>query len=90
MESEHCTQQGWNGVFRTMNYTQIESFPKKEWYIVVKGSPCSDKEMKFNRKIPVIDELCELSLAKRACLQRAEVIAIVMYTGPMVYLHNFL
>ena len=84
MESEHCTQQGCNQVFRTLNYTQIDSYPKKEWEIVVKGVPCSDNEMKFNRRIPVIDELCELTLAKRASLQRAEVIAIVIYTGPMV------
>ncbi len=84
MESEHCTQQGCSKVFKTLNYTQIESYPKKEWEIVVKGVPCSDKEMRFNRRIPVIAELCELSLAKKASLQRVEVIAIVMYTGPMV------
>jgi hypothetical protein len=84
MEAEHCTLLGSMQTFRTSNYTEIESYPKKEWEIIMKGAPCPEHDMRFNRRIPVISELCELPLAKKACLQRAEVIAVVMYTGPMV------
>jgi hypothetical protein len=87
MEAEHCTQGGSMQKFRTLNYTEIESYPKKEWEIVMKGAPCPDGDMRFNRRIPVISELCDLPLAKKAELKNAEVIAIVMYTGPMVCRH---
>ena len=84
MEAEHCTLGGSTELFKTSNYTEIESHPKKEWDIVMKGAPCPDRDMRFNRRIPVISDLCELPLAKKADLKKAEVIAIVMYTGPMV------
>jgi hypothetical protein len=70
--------------FRTLNHTEIESYPKKEWEIIVKGFPCPEEDLRFNRRIPLISELFELPLTKKAKLQKAEVIAIVMYTGPMV------
>jgi hypothetical protein len=84
MESEHCTQRGSTETFRTLNYTEIESCPRKEWEIIMKSAPCPERDMRFNRRIPVVSVLCELPLAKKAALQRAEVIAIVLYTGPMV------
>jgi hypothetical protein len=87
MEAEHCTKQGCTEKFRTSNYTEIETSPKEEWDIVVKGAPCRDQDMKFNRKIPVIADLCELPLKRKAELLKSEVIAIVMYTGPMVNKH---
>ena len=76
--------------FTTSNYTEIESYPKQEWDIIIKGAACPDYGMQFNRRIPVISELCELPLAKNADLKREEVIAIVMYTGPMVCRHDFI
>lgn len=76
--------------FQTSNYTEIESWPRQEWEIVMKGAPCPAKNMRFNRRIPVISDVSELPLAKRALLQKAEVVAIVMYTGPMVSKHAFL
>ncbi len=84
MESEHCTQPGCNQSFRTLN-TRIQSCPKREWEIVVKGASCSGQNMRFNRKIPLIDNLSELPLAKKALLQKAEIVAVVMYTGPVVF-----
>jgi hypothetical protein len=84
MEAEHCTLEGCEENFRTSNYTEIETSPKKEWKIIMEGAPCSERDMRFNRRIPVITELCERPLAKKAILQKAEIIAIVMYTGPMV------
>ena len=40
--------------------------------------------MKWSRRIPDIDELLELPLARRSNLTRHEVIAVVLYSGPMV------
>ena len=54
------------------------------------GAPCPEQHMRFNRRIPVVSELCELPLAKKAALLKAEVIAIVMYTGPMVCRHRIM
>jgi hypothetical protein len=90
MEAEHCTQQGCTERFRTSNYTEIESNPKKEWGIIMKGAACTEKDMRFNRRIPVVSDLCELPLTKKADLKKCEVIAIVMYTGPMVSKHKVL
>ncbi len=84
MEAEHCTQQGCMERFRTSNYTEIETFPKQEWDIIMNGAPCREQDMRFNRRIPVVAELCDLPLTKKADLWKSEVIAIVMYTGPMV------
>ena len=84
MEAEHCTRGGSEEKFNTLNYTEIESWPKQEWDIVMKKIPCPERDMRFNRRIPEVSKLCELPLAKKALLQKAEVIAIVMYTGPMV------
>jgi hypothetical protein len=87
MEAEHCTLPGCEQIFQTSNYTEIKTCPKKEWEIIMMGAPCPEHDMRFNRRIPVITELCELPLAKKALLQKAEVIAVVMYTGPMVCRH---
>ncbi len=88
MESEHCTKNGCMEKFRTSNrtsnYSGFESYPKKEWEVIVQGTRCPEEEMRFNRRIPNISDLCELPLTKKAKLEKAEVIAVVMYTGPMV------
>ncbi len=84
MEAEHCTLPGFNVSFRTSNYTEIESNPKKEWEIVMKKVSCPAEHMRFNRRIPDLEKLLVLPIAKKSGLSRAEIIAIVMYTGPMV------
>jgi hypothetical protein len=84
MEAEHCTLVGFDLSFRTSNYTEIESNPRKEWEIVMKRVPCPPEHMRFNWRIPDLEKLLMLPTAKKAGLTRAEIIAIVMYTGPMV------
>ena len=84
MESEHCTQQGCTEKFKTLNYTEIESCPKQEWEIIMNRTTCPEHDMRFNRRIPVVSDLCKLPLAIKADLKREEIIAIVLYTGPMV------
>jgi hypothetical protein len=84
MKAEHCSDDAGNYEFETTNHTKIKTNPKKEWGIVVDKIPCSNREMKYSRRIPDIDELVKSPLAKRSYLTRHEVIAVVLYTGPMV------
>ena len=50
----------------------------------MKRVSCPAEHMRFNRRIPDLEKLLVLPMAKKADLSRAEIIAIVMYTGPMV------
>ena len=84
MEAEHCKLTGCDQQFTTLNYTGITTTPRKEWDIVVNRKKCPHEQMRFNRRIPFISDLLELPLARNAKLSEAEVIAIVLYTGPMV------
>ncbi len=84
METEHCHREGFDYTFETSNYTKITTHPKKEWGIVVEKKPCPKEDMKWSRRIPDIDELLKLPLARRSNLTRHEVIAVVLYSGPMV------
>ena len=70
--------------FNTLNYTEIRSCPKREWDIVAQKTACSHEELRFKRRIPIISDLLELPLARKSKLTKPEMIAIVLYTGPMV------
>jgi hypothetical protein len=84
MQAEHCTKAGSKVEFETINYA-IKSTPYREWCIVVDKAKISpEPDMRFDRRIPDIDELMTLDITKRASLRRSEVIAVVLYTGPMV------
>ncbi len=84
MKVEHCIRKGWDYEFVTNNSTKIRTHPRKEWDIVVEGKPCPQEDMKCSRRIPKIADLLKLPLAKRAELTEHEVIAVVLYSGPMV------
>jgi len=86
MEAEHRSRACADFEFETNNY-HIKTTPSKEWMIVVEGKKCPE-QMGFNRRIPDIEHLLSLSTAKEANLQKAEVIAIVLYTGPMYMIYN--
>ncbi len=86
MELEHCTAPVSNWSFETSNYS-VHTTPMKEWELVLKPSPDSTVASAIHdsaRRIPIIDNLLELESARRAGLKRVEVIALVLYTGPMV------
>ena len=84
MKAEHCSKAGSNVEFETLNYS-IKSTPYREWCLIVEKVKVSpEPDMRFGRRIPDIDELMNLDVAKRAKLNRPEVIAVVLYTGPMV------
>ncbi len=89
MRVEHCSLGGHDHEF-TSNYG-VTSTPAQEWLYVVgddkgKRAPCPD--MGHGRRIVSIEEHQERYLAKRAKLWRVEVIAIVLYTGPMSVVYN--
>ncbi len=60
-----------------------DTWPAKEWAITVHGD-YTDAYMGSTRKLQKIEELMNLDVVKQAGLTRYEVIAVVLYTGPMV------
>ena len=87
MKLEHCLKKGSGHEFTTDNY-QITTCARNEWKIIVENEVCL-ADMRNSRKIPSIEDLYNSVLAREAGLLRVEVIAIILYTGPMVYILNF-
>jgi hypothetical protein len=90
MEAEHCHMQDSKAHFTTKNYG-IRTCAHDEWQIVLQEGRVEVSDpthMRYGRRIPKIDELLELSVTKEARLTREEVIAVVMYTGPMYEKYN--
>jgi hypothetical protein len=92
MWREHCQKPGWDKEFITSNYN-IRTTPKQEWMYIVGDEtgnrlPCPAADRGHGRRIVPISELLQLPLSKAANLIRAEMIAIVMYSGPMFVVYN--
>jgi WD40 repeat protein len=85
MRQEHCERAGCNVEFTTGNYT-ITTTPKLEWQYIVESVPCPD--MGHERRIIPISELLQLAISETAKLCEEEVIAIILYTGPMFQIYN--
>ncbi len=86
MQMEHCTGKFCHHVFVTDNY-KISTCPFDEWHITVVGDlskASSDAAKAHGRRFVSIEELMEVEVAVEARLIRPEVIAVVLYTGPMV------
>jgi hypothetical protein len=88
MEAEHCSKAGCAIEFTTGNYG-VTTTPSREWGIVLGLEECSlaerkDRSGNIVRRIPTISDLKALALAVDAKLSDAEIIAVVLYTGPMV------
>ena len=81
MKAEHCGKDGKNE-FETSNYT-IRTCPKNEWDITV-NDKFSLADMRHARQLEKIGELMKKEIAISAGLKRCEVIAVALYTGPMV------
>ncbi len=86
MESEHTMKPGFNKKFTTANY-RITTTPHKEWeYVLTKSHIGTESELRHGRKIPDIAQLLKTDeTVKRSGLMRGEVIAVVLFTGPMVF-----
>ena len=80
MEAEHCAGPGSTHSFTTRNYG-ITTCPSKEWGIVVGSVECPPGG---DRCVPRVGELLGSRMSREAKLVRAEVIAVVLYSGPMV------
>lgn len=76
---------GAEDAFEARNYRTMTTTPKQEWQYVVGGQALlPEHEVAGKRALVAIDELMALKTVEEAKLTRAEVIAIVLYTGPMV------
>jgi hypothetical protein len=85
MRQEHCEKAGCDTSFTTGNY-KITTTPKQEWLYIAGDEtgqllPCPD--MGHGRRIVRISELMQLKLAIDAKLTEVEMLAVVLYTGPM-------
>jgi hypothetical protein len=69
--------------FETSNY-HIKTTASREWNVVVKNDPLSPSESSHGRRVPSLGELELLPMSTKANLSLAEIIALVLYTGPMV------
>ncbi len=85
MRQEHCERAGCNTRFTTGNY-KITTTPRQEWLYIAgdeTGQQVACPDMGHGRQIVRISELMKLKLAKDAKLTDDEMLAIVLYTGPM-------
>jgi hypothetical protein len=82
MEAEHCSLGGAKDEFET-TYKKRKTWPAQEWAITVRGEFRSSHG---TRNLQDIEELKKTDTAVQADLRREEVIAVVLYTGPMVRL----
>ena len=86
MRAEHCIKHGHSFCFTTGNY-HITTTPLKEWEYVVgrrQGRPVPCPDMGSGRRLRALEQLMHIPLTVKSGLTRAEVIAVVLYTGPMV------
>jgi hypothetical protein len=83
MEAEHCHSRDSITCFTTRNY-RIQTCAHDEWRIVVHNDT-KNANMQNNRRIPNIEETLRIPMVEAAKLLRVEVIAVILYTGPMVW-----
>jgi hypothetical protein len=81
MKEEHCDRGGARVAFDTGKNRR--TWPEKEWAITVRGEH-EKADMSRSRKLQKIEDLMNLDVVKQPPLTRYEVIAVVLYTGPMV------
>jgi hypothetical protein len=83
MYAEHCTKLGCDIEFETSNY-HIKTTARREWAVVVDKDPLTSTEDGHARRVPDIEELKVLPMTVKAKILHIEIIALVLYTGPMV------
>jgi hypothetical protein len=82
MKAEHCSKGGSDYCFTTPNYGFVTT-ANQEWRIIVERAACPTQNTSHGRVIRDLDECCRLG-QQQGNLKKEEVIAIVLYTGPMV------
>ena len=83
MKLEHCDNPCSDDPFKASNY-EIETTSKKEWWYVRTPGECPVNQRGEGRTIKNLDDLMKETATTSAKLILAEVIATVLYTGPMV------
>ncbi len=73
---------GYGDRFTVGNKARV-TWPANEWAITVL-SDYTHAHLGQSRKLQKVAELMQLDVVKQAVLTRHEVIAVVLYTGPMV------
>jgi hypothetical protein len=87
MKLEHCERPDSNEAFTTSNYN-LRTTPALEWSYAVDGVRAPEAQLSHERNIRSINELMQLDIVKKAGLQRAEVICVSLYSGPMFMKYN--
>ncbi len=82
MEAEHCSLGKSHDFFETAK--NRKTCPEHEWAITVRSDYTHIDPSSSTRKLRSIEDLMKLDVVKHANLIRCEVIAVVLYTGPMV------
>ena len=82
MKAEHCSKAGFDLEFTTPNYHFVTT-ASQEWQIVVERAACQPQNMGHGRVIRDLEECYKLGQTQ-GNLKKEEVIAVVLYTGPMV------
>ena len=83
MEREHCNMPDSHVKFKTTNYG-LTTCPADEWRIVKICDKRYEASTPHRRVIPRFQSLKKEALAQRANLDEEEIIAVILYTGPMV------
>ncbi len=94
MMREHCEHAGCDTEFTTGHYN-ITTTPKKEWLYVFGDEnrqmvPCPAKFMTHLRRIVPLNELMKCTTAIGAQLRLEEVLALALFTGPMMQVYNLI
>jgi ankyrin repeat protein len=87
MEAEHCSMAGCDMQFTTRNYG-ITTTAQAEWGIVVRGQAPPPNHMLHGRVTALVEDKLQCAQARKAKLRREEVIAVILYTGPMYMIYN--
>jgi ankyrin repeat protein len=87
MEAEHCSMAGCDMPFTTRNYG-ITTTANAEWGVVVRGQTPPPEHMMHGRVTVSVEEKLKSREAVQAGLRREEVIAVILYTGPMYMIYN--
>ena len=82
MEAEHCNSFDSDIEFTTSNY-KVTTRPRTEWLIVLNNDE-SQADMRQGRRLLKIDEIMRRTEVIAWNVSKEEIIAVVLYTGPMV------
>ncbi len=87
MKAERCIKGGCDYEFTTKNY-HVTTCAKKEGEILMGERECPKEDMGHGRTPRSVADMKDLPLAKKAGLEEVEIIAIILYSGPLFQVYN--